>query len=45
MSAIFYHDQDQKKMAEQSLKAAQPGYKKPITTLILPATEFYNAEE
>ena len=45
MSAIFYHDQDQKKMAEQSIRAAQPGYKKPITTLIIPATEFFNAEE
>eukprot|EP00090_Calanus_glacialis_P037658 TRINITY_DN6508_c0_g1_i2.p1 TRINITY_DN6508_c0_g1~~TRINITY_DN6508_c0_g1_i2.p1 ORF type:complete len:120 (-),score=38.08 TRINITY_DN6508_c0_g1_i2:124-483(-) len=45
MSAIFYHDQDQKKMAEQSIRAAQPGYKKPITTLIIPATEFFNAED
>jgi peptide methionine sulfoxide reductase MsrA len=32
-------------MAEQSLKAAQPNYNKPITTLILPAGQFYDAEE
>jgi peptide methionine sulfoxide reductase MsrA len=45
MSAIFYHDQHQKEMVEQSLQAAQPGYKNPITTLILPTTEFFDAEE
>ena len=46
MSAIFYHDDDQKKAAEESMismKSKQTG--KPITTLILPADKFFVAEE
>jgi peptide methionine sulfoxide reductase MsrA len=46
MSAIFYHDDEQKVLAEESmdkLKALAKG--KPITTLILPAEKFYIAEE
>jgi peptide methionine sulfoxide reductase MsrA len=44
MSAIFYHDDEQKKLAEESLdKAKQKG--KAITTLILPAEKFFEAEE
>jgi peptide methionine sulfoxide reductase MsrA len=46
MSAIFYHDDEQKVLAEESMdkqKASAKG--KPITTLILPAEKFYIAEE
>ena len=45
MSAIFYHDEEQKRLAEDSLQAAQTNYKKQIATLILPAAQFYDAEE
>eukprot|EP00092_Neocalanus_flemingeri_P088882 GFUD01112362.1.p1 GENE.GFUD01112362.1~~GFUD01112362.1.p1 ORF type:complete len:120 (+),score=40.99 GFUD01112362.1:314-673(+) len=45
MSAIFYHDEEQKRLAEESLKAAQATCKKPITTLILPVGQFYDAED
>ena len=45
MSAIFCHDKDQQKMAEQSLKEAQQSCNKPITTMILPAAKYYLAEE
>lgn len=46
-SAIFYHDEEQKILAEQSRKAlAQSGkFSKPIVTDILPFTKFYPAEE
>jgi peptide methionine sulfoxide reductase msrA/msrB len=46
VTAIFYHDADQKKLAEQSKqKLAQSGrFKKPIVTEILPAQTFYPAE-
>ena len=46
-SAIFYHDEEQKILAEQSRKAlAQSGkFSKPIVTDILPLTKFYPAEE
>jgi peptide-methionine (S)-S-oxide reductase len=45
-SAIFCHDQDQEKTAKQSkeqLQNSKPGKK--IVTDILPAPEFYKAEE
>lgn len=45
-SAIFYHDPDQKRLAEESmakLKKSGP-FKKPLITLIRPAGEFYRAE-
>jgi len=45
-SAIFCHDQDQEKTAKQSkeqLQNSKPGKK--IVTEILPAPEFYKAEE
>jgi len=45
MSAIFYHDNEQKKLAEASLKKSEANFKKPITTMILPAETFYNAED
>lgn len=46
-SAIFYHSEEQKqiakKMVENLEKSAQ--FRKPIVTEILPASEFYKAEE
>ncbi|MDQ0350794.1 peptide-methionine (S)-S-oxide reductase [Alkalibacillus filiformis] len=46
-TAIFYHDDEQKLLAEQSkqqLKASGK-FKDPIVTEILPAATFYSAEE
>ena len=46
-SAIFYHNEDQKKLAE-SYKAklnAENAFDKPIVTEISPASEFYKAED
>jgi peptide-methionine (S)-S-oxide reductase len=43
MSAIFYHDEEQKRMAEETMAAAVAKGKK-IKTLILPMKAFYNAE-
>ena len=45
MSAIFYHDKEQHRIAEQSMKEAQKNCTKQITTLILPVGQFYDAEE
>ena len=45
-SAIFYHDEEQKRLAEESkqeLDETGP-FEEPIVTEILPATTFYNAE-
>jgi methionine-S-sulfoxide reductase len=46
-SVIFYHNEEQKKLAEASKKklAASGRFKKPIVTEILPATQFYGAED
>jgi peptide methionine sulfoxide reductase msrA/msrB len=46
-SAIFYHDDEQKRLAEKSKEAlAKSGnFQKPIATEILPFTRFYEAEE
>ena len=46
-SAIFYHSEEQKKLAEISKKELEDSkrFKKPIVTKILPAKEFYAAEE
>ena len=46
-TAIFYHNEEQKKIAEASKKAlAESGvFAKPIATEILPAGPFYPAEE
>ncbi|MDJ0726448.1 MAG: peptide-methionine (S)-S-oxide reductase MsrA [Prochloraceae cyanobacterium] len=48
-SGIYVYSEDQKKLAEESLKTYQQalkdrGYNKTITTEILPAPEFYYAE-
>ena len=44
-SAIFYHDEKQKKAAENSLKEQQKKYKNKIVTEVKPASKFYRAEE
>lgn len=46
-SAIFYHDEKQKDLAEKSKEAlAKSGkFKKPIVTEIIPASTFYKAED
>lgn len=44
-SAIFYLDENQKKLAERSLEKEQGKYTKKIMTEIRPASRFYQAEE
>ena len=44
-SAIFYHNEEQKRLAEESAKAEQDKMKKAIATDIVPADTFYDAEE
>lgn len=46
-SAIFYHTEDQRKLAEQSMRELEKNkpFKEPIVTELVPATEFYPAEE
>lgn len=44
-SAIFYHSDDQKQIAEQSKSWAQQYFNRPIVTEIVPAAEFIRAEE
>lgn len=46
-TAIFYHDEDQKKLAETSKRNLETEglYNRPIATKIIPASEFYPAEE
>ena len=48
-SAIFYHNDEQKRLAEESMKAfeevAQKRFKKPIVTVIHEASSFYKAED
>jgi peptide-methionine (S)-S-oxide reductase len=43
-SAIFYHNDEQKKIAEASKKAAQANFSTPIVTEITKAGTFYPAE-
>lgn len=45
MSAVFYHNEEQKRLAEETLKDAQKKNVKAIQTKILPASTFYDAEE
>ncbi len=45
MSAIFYHDETQRKLAEESGEARQKQISKKIMTKIVEAETFYNAEE
>lgn len=44
-SAIFFHDANQKKLAEESFKNVDARFDKPIYTEIVAATKFYPAEE
>jgi peptide-methionine (S)-S-oxide reductase len=44
-SAIFYHDEEQRRLAETSKKKVEARFDAPIQTQILPATTFYKAEE
>ena len=46
-TAIFYHDEKQKRLAEQSKAAlaASGVFKKPVLTEIIPFTRFYEAED
>ena len=46
-TAIFYHNEEQKQLAEQSKLELERSNKfdKPIVTEILPATTFYSAED
>ncbi len=43
-SAIFYHDDDQRRIAERSRAEAAGLYRDPIVTEIVPAGPFYEAE-
>lgn len=45
MSAVFYHGDEQKRLAEESRDNRQKQLTKKIVTRIAPAEEFYNAEE
>lgn len=44
MSAIFYHDEEQKQLAEKSKEEHQKHIAKPIATVITKAGPFYDAE-
>ena len=44
-TAIFYHDEEQHRIAEASMKTVQKRFRQPIVTQIVPATEFYPAED
>jgi peptide-methionine (S)-S-oxide reductase len=44
-TAIFYHDETQKRLAEKSKKALQSRFKQPIVTEIVLASQFYPAED
>jgi peptide-methionine (S)-S-oxide reductase len=44
-TAIFYHNEEQRKLAEATKKEAEAVLKQPIVTEIVPASSFYNAED
>ena len=44
MSAIFYHNEEQKRLAEASFKVYE-AKKGKVKTQVVPATTFYDAEE
>jgi len=43
--AIFYHDEAQKRLAQESKKALAKRFKEPIVTEIVPVSVFYPAED
>jgi len=45
MSIIFYHNDEQKRLAEKSMKREAARHKGKILTALLPAKEFYVAED
>ena len=45
MSAIFYHDEEQKELALKTFDEAKKQRNRPIATEIAPATEFTDAEK
>src|SRR5688572_567796 len=46
-SAVFYHDEEQRQTAEAAKQRLQEGgaFRRPIVTQIVPAADFYRAEE
>lgn len=44
-AGIFYHDDEQKKLAEESKEKVKIKFKQPVATVITPASEFYPAED
>jgi len=44
-TAIFYHDDEQRRLAEQSKNELAGRFRQPIVTQIVPASVFYPAEE
>jgi peptide-methionine (S)-S-oxide reductase len=44
-SAIFFHDETQKRLAEASRAEVQKRFKQPVVTEITPASTFWRAEE
>ena len=46
-SAVFFHDEEQKKSAEEAIKKVNEShiYSDSVVTEVVPATEFYNAEQ
>lgn len=44
-TVIFYQDETQKRLAEQSKKALQARFKQPIVTQIVSTSQFYPAED
>lgn len=44
-SFIFYHDKEQKEIAERTLKEQQKLYNKPLVTEVKPAVKFFDAED
>lgn len=44
-SAIFYHDEKQREAAQRAKERAQKKWANPIVTQIVPATQFWPAEE
>ena len=45
MSAIFYHNEEQKRLAEKTREEQQKHLARPIATVIAEAGPFYDAEE
>ena len=44
-SAIFYHDEEQRALAEASKAAVEKRFEQPVATQIVPTGPFYKAEE